>query len=139
MFDEEILAGMSFGPPGPAARSSVRLQLRLPWYRTLPLSCLEELKLTVDGDEVGAEDLSVVVGGEPRPLSSVKDLHRVGWFVLDTIDVELAASKEYAPGAHLVKVAMRLRIPYGDKDYRIGQFGQVAECERELTLLARDE
>ncbi len=138
MFDEDILAGMSYAPPGADGESGVRVQLRLPWYRSLPLSCIEGLTLSLDGGSVPAEEVAVIVGGQPQSLASVAALHDVLWFVLDTIDVQLRPGV-CDPGRHRVGVTMNLRIPYGDQDYRIVRFTQVARCERELTLQRRSE
>jgi hypothetical protein len=79
-----------------------RLRVRLNWYRSLPLSCVEAIELTVDGRRV--EDLAIRVNGYEGP---VEDLPAdVWWPVLE--DAELLGDI----GFGALDLAMTLRIPY---------------------------
>lgn len=138
MFEDQLLAGLCPAPRGPGASPAVRVQLRLPWYRSLPLSCIERLDLTIDGAAQPADGLTLVINGSRHALSDVARLHEVWWFVLDTVEVEVPASMK--PGPHQVRAALALQIPYGDPDFRPQlDIKQVAECTRELRLAGRNE
>jgi hypothetical protein len=140
MFEDELLVGLRPAPPGSSASAAVRVQVRLPWYRSLPLSCIERLGLTIDGEVQPQDRLTLVINGDGHPLAAVPGLHEVWWFVLDAVDVEVDAVPPLAPGTHEVGVAMELRIPYGDPDFRPDlNIRQVAECTKALTLAGRDE
>jgi hypothetical protein len=139
LFDEEVLQGIGLAPPRPDAPLAVRLQLRLPWYRSLPLSCIERLSVAIDGEEQTEDRLRVVVNGELRSLHEVAEMHEVWWFVLDTVDLQIASTGGLEPGKHEVRVGLQLRIPYGDPHFRDFECSQVAECTKELELLGKDE
>ncbi|MCU1481842.1 MAG: flagellar biosynthesis protein [Subtercola sp.] len=140
MFESELVAGLRFAPRGPEDGSAVRVQLRLPWYRSLQLRCIERLELTIDGETLPEEGLTIVINGASHPLSEVQQSHEVWWFVLDLLEVELDSAQNVAPGTHRVSATLALQIPYGDKDWRAGlDIKQLAECTKELTLAGRDE
>jgi hypothetical protein len=137
VFDEDMIAGrhLTLGPR--RATPSVRMQLRLPWYRSLPLSCVEGLEVELDGRRTPDEHLALRVNGHHHPVYELRQLHEVWWFVLDALELVVATSAEVDPGAHRVAVTLRLRIPYGDRDFRNLEFVQVARCAREMQLLER--
>ena len=84
------------------------LAVHLPWYRSLPISCLESLEVTVDGAPVAVREVSV--GGFTGP---VEDAGASGaqWDLRDPLDVALAAAGT-AGAAHQVEVSLDVRIPY---------------------------
>ncbi len=87
------------------------LEVRLPWYRSLPFSCVEALELSVDGEPVPADELRVIVKAQERRLGELRWLDDETWFVRDPIVVR--APRAVAPGAPIdVRVALRVRIPY---------------------------
>jgi hypothetical protein len=138
MFEDQVLVGLRTAPLSAGATSATWLQLRLPWYRSLQLSCIEGLEITIDGEVQSEEELTIVIAGARHPLSGVASLRDVWWFVLDAVDVELAT--ELQPGPHQVAVSLALQIPYGDADFRPQlDIKQVAECTRELLLPGKDE
>ena len=86
----------------------LNLAVHLPWYRSLPVSCLESLDVTVDGAPVAVREVSV--GGFTGP---VEDAAASGaqWDLRDALDVALAAAG--APGtSHQLQVSLAVRIPY---------------------------
>jgi hypothetical protein len=138
MYEDHLLAGLRLGPP--ADRETVLLQMRLPWYRSLPLSCIKRLELEIDGHDQPADHLRVVINGDARSLPEVANMSETWWFVLDAIDLEVRAAPSLSPGAHRVKAGLELRIPYGDPDFRPElNIRQAVSCTRDLTLLGRDE
>ncbi len=138
MFDELMISGeelysVADGGPG------VRMNIRLPWYRSLPLSCLERLEVDIDGERADRDGVTVSLYGETHGLEEAAKCHTVSWFVLDTANVHVRTQSELAPGRHRVDLTMGLRIPYGDPDFRPSVYTQVARCSRELTLAGSDD
>lgn len=138
MFDESMIAGrhLTLGPRG--AAQAVRMRVRLPWYRSLPLSCIEGLELEMDGERVAEERLALRINGHDHPMAEVPALCDVWWFVLDALELVAATRTELGSGAHRVGLTLRLRIPYGDPDYRDIAFVQVARCVRQMGVLGTD-
>lgn len=71
----------------PAARRAgddLTLDIRLPWYRSLPLSTVEIARLEIDGRPVAASDISLEIDGRRYPVNALGDLVDVWWYVLDS-------------------------------------------------------
>ena len=84
------------------------LAVHLPWYRSLPISCLESVAIAVDGAPVAVR--SVGVSGF---AGSVEDAARSEewWDLRDPLDVLLDAPAR--PGDVLpLEVGIAVRIPY---------------------------
>ncbi|HVB33459.1 MAG TPA: DUF6379 domain-containing protein [Patescibacteria group bacterium] len=134
MFDEQIINGELLYPE-PGGAPGVRLRIRLPWYRSLPLSCIERVEVTIDGEPVNRAEVSLTLDGLNHTLDEAAGLHDVWWFVLDTADLHIRRNKPLSPGDHPVTVTLGCRIPYSATDF---VFRQVARCEKTLTLVGRD-
>jgi hypothetical protein len=93
---------------GDALRRSAghaRLRLALPWIRSMPLACIRDLTIRVDGDPV---DIVVLLGDRRVTPGRLGD--EVSWWYLqDRLVLELP---EIAPGAHTVAVSFDLEVPY---------------------------
>ena len=75
-------------PNGLIAEDSLRvhpeglaLSLTLPWYRSLWLSSVASLQLTIDGDEVPAEDLAFELQGVRYSLDQLPEQSDVLWYL----------------------------------------------------------
>ena len=85
-----------------------RLELRLNWYRSLPLSCVEAVELAIDGEPV--TDLRLRLQDFEAPVDELGDAVDAWWRVLDS--AELVAGVDVPAGDHDVELAVSLRIPY---------------------------
>jgi hypothetical protein len=84
------------------------LTLHLPWYRSLPLSCLEALDVRIDGTP--ARVLAVAVGSFAGTVPDAASSEEV-WDLRDALDVSLDAPG--SPGdQRTVEVDVAVRIPY---------------------------
>jgi hypothetical protein len=83
------------------------VRVGLPWIRSMPLACVRELSVTIDGAEVAGLRLRL---GERR-LAPEQLIHETGWwFTQDRVLLE--ADHELTPGDHEVVVTFRLLVPY---------------------------
>jgi hypothetical protein len=87
-----------------------RFDLRMPWYRALPLSSVEGLDVTIDGDAVPSDALRLTYGEETYRLADLPPLYEDWWFVADPIVVH--APRAIERGEHELDVTIALRIPY---------------------------
>jgi hypothetical protein len=96
-------------PDALSARSGrLSVAVHLPWYRSLPVSCLEALDVRVDGAPVGV--LAVSVGGFAGAVADAA-YSEAWWDLRDAADVALDAPG--SPGdARTVEVDVAVRIPY---------------------------
>ena len=91
------------------ARASV--EVRMPWYRALPGSCIAGARLTIDGVEAPAESLRWRMNGREFTFAQLVDETGEWWFPTDSAvlsgDVPARDAAE-----HEVGVELTLYIPY---------------------------
>ncbi|MDQ0693043.1 DUF6379 domain-containing protein [Arthrobacter sp. W4I7] len=89
------------------------LALTLPWYRSLWLSSVSSLKLTVDGQDVPEQDLSLELGGTRYALADLPAKSETLWYLQEH---PLLIAKRDTPvvlgGQHTVQLIGELRLPY---------------------------
>jgi Domain of unknown function (DUF6379) len=108
MLTEQVIADASLQSEGDA----FAFLLRLPWYRSLPLSSLEELHVTIDGQSVPSEELRVSYGGMTYALSDLPPLYDEWWYVADPAEVRVPKAGGLPAGEHELDVTIAVRIPY---------------------------
>ena len=90
-------------------RASV--EVRIPWYRAVPASCIADVTFTVDGRTPPAESVRVELNGTARTVAEFPTLTDEQWFPTDALtvsgDLDLEAGAEYRVG-----VGLKLFIPY---------------------------
>ncbi|MFJ9243850.1 DUF6379 domain-containing protein [Streptomyces sp. NPDC101776] len=87
--------------------------LRLTWYRALPLSCVERITVTVDGTPVPDEAITLELDSTgPLSLSVLPSLTDTWWYVLDSALLTVDTATAVEPGDHEVTVVLGLYIPY---------------------------
>lgn len=90
----------------PDGRLSVAVHL--PWYRSLPLSCLEAIHVRLD--DVPVDVVSIAVPGFEGTTGDALDSD-VDWDLRDALDVATDAPARSGQTARL-EVALDVRIPY---------------------------
>ena len=84
------------------------LAVHLPWYRSLPISCLESVDVRVD--DAPATVRSVAVPGFTGATTDA-GTSEVSWDLRDPLDVALDVASQ--PGdTHHLEVTVAVRIPY---------------------------
>lgn len=89
----------------------VAVEVRLPWYRALPGSCIAGAKLTVDGADAPADSLRWQMNGREFTFADLVDETGEWWFPTDSVvlsgDLPVEADED-----HEVRVDLTLFIPY---------------------------
>jgi hypothetical protein len=96
----------------------VRLNVRMPWYRALPLSSVADVRWTVDGQAVPRESITWTVDGSTYRLDELPPRHDKWWYVLDSavLEGDLIASDR---DRHHTAVTLALYIPYITTDHGV--------------------
>ena len=88
------------------------VEVRIPWYRALPASCIAGATLSVDGVPAPAETLRWELNGRERTFDDMKDDTEEWWFPLDSAvlsgDIPVTADDS----EHEVAVDLTVFIPY---------------------------
>jgi Domain of unknown function (DUF6379) len=95
-----------------AVDGGFELDIHLNWYRSLPLSSLKTLELTVNGELVAREEITFLVNGNEYALDELQEHWDEMWFVLDPATLRVRRPL-VRPGVG-AEVSLRLgnRIPY---------------------------
>jgi hypothetical protein len=96
-----------------ATENGYEIQLRLLWYRTLPLSCIEKVQLTLDGQPVDPGLLRFGINDRQFRLAELEELVEEYWFVQDAASLEVLQPGKVSRGeSHTLEVELALRFPY---------------------------
>jgi sugar phosphate isomerase/epimerase len=89
------------------------LALTLPWYRSLWLSSVSSLRLTVDGQDIPAENLSLELGGVRYALPDLPAQSETLWYLQEHPLLIATTESPVALGEqHTVRLIGELRLPY---------------------------
>lgn len=98
--------------PAPSRPGHLVLDVRLPWYRTLPLSVVEIAALDVDGQPVALDGARLELEGHSHALSSLPQLTTVQWFVQDSALLHVDLPGFDPAAAHEIALLIKLYPPY---------------------------
>jgi hypothetical protein len=96
-----------------ATESGFEIRLRFKWYRSLPLSCLQDFQLSLDGQPVDPGAISFGINGHLYRLDELADKVEEFWFILDSAIVSVDLPGMVKPGeSHQIGVVFGMRAPY---------------------------
>jgi hypothetical protein len=98
-------------PVGRRTATGAVLDIRLPWYRSLPLSTVEVASLRVDGREIAPERMRFELNGRTFRLSELGEQVKEYWFVTDSAFLHVDDAALLADG-HAVELTLNLYPPY---------------------------
>jgi Domain of unknown function (DUF6379) len=95
-----------------AADDGFELAIHLNWYRSLPLSSVKTVELTVNGEPVARDEITFAVNGAEYSLDELAERWDEMWFVLDP--ATLRVSRPLVQAGEEAEVSLKLgnRIPY---------------------------
>ncbi len=96
-----------------ASPEGYAFEVRLNWYRSLPLSSVEVLSLALDGQTVPLEQVRFAINGHEYGLAELPERYEEFWFVQDSAVLKvLQPDKVKAGETHQLDAEMSLRYPY---------------------------
>jgi hypothetical protein len=96
-----------------ASESGFEFKVRLHWYRSLPLSCVEKLSVQLDGESIEAQKIQLCVNEKTHKLDELAELVDEVWFVQDSAVVKVQLPGKVQVGEkHTVEVELIMRAPY---------------------------
>ena len=89
------------------------IALTVPWYRSLWLSSVSDLAVSVEGREIPKDDLRVELGDRTYRVDELPGQWDVLWFIQDRLVVVVPLDEPPAEGQEVdVEVTVDLRLPY---------------------------
>src|SRR3954451_3289010 len=89
---------------------ALELSVRLNWYRSLPLSCVEQLEVRLDGADL--PPATVELDGVSSSVADLTTADDRWWHVLDSARVRVPLEHAPVAGRHEVELVLGSRIPY---------------------------
>jgi hypothetical protein len=89
------------------------IALTVPWYRSLWLSSVSDIAVSVDGREIPKEQLRVELGERTYRVEELADQWDTLWFIQDRLVVVVPLDEPPAEGEEVdVEATVDLRLPY---------------------------
>jgi hypothetical protein len=89
------------------------IALTVPWYRSLWLSSVSDIAVSVEGREIPKDDLRVELGERTYRVDELADQWDTLWFIQDRLVVVVPLDQPPAEGQPVdVEVTVDLRLPY---------------------------
>lgn len=85
---------------------------RLPYYRGLGLSMVEDIAVTVDGDVQPREAVRFSVRGKTYTLDEMETVYDDRWNFGEKATITVLKAGGLAAGAHKIEFAVRMRVSY---------------------------
>ena len=85
---------------------------RLPYYRGLGLSMIEDIAITVDGEAIARNDIRFSVRGRTWTLDEMETEYGDRWNFGEKACLVALKPGGLKPGAHRIELVERLRISY---------------------------
>jgi hypothetical protein len=102
---------------------------RLPYYRGLGLSMIEDVAITIDGQSIPRDRIRLALRGRSWTLDELETVYDDRWNFGEKARVIVAHPGGLTPGVHKVGIAVRMRVSYLP-------FVPTTKTERELDLAA---
>lgn len=91
----------------------VALALELPWYRSLWLSAVTNIALTLNGNEINKDQLSLELNGKTYPISTLPEQWETLWFIQDHPLLVANLDNPIPEGSDIdVAITFELRVLY---------------------------
>ena len=85
---------------------------RLPYYRGLGLSMIEDILVSVDGEKIERENVRFSVRGKTYTLDEMETVYDDRWNFGEKATITALKPGGLAPGKHKIEFGVRMRISY---------------------------
>jgi hypothetical protein len=108
MICEETVRNIRSG----AGTTGFQFGARLPYYRGLGLSMVEEVAVTVDGNAIARDKVRLTVNGETYTMDGLETEYEAVWGMGDIATVSVELPGGLSPGTHKLELMEQLRVSY---------------------------
>lgn len=113
MFDKYIICEDGFQNTVDGGKiTGFQFKARLPYYRGIGLSMIEDLKIKVDSEEIPREAIQVTLHGNTYTLDGMEAEYEDRWEFGEKGIVKVHKSGGLTSGEHKIEVVPHLRISY---------------------------
>lgn len=95
-----------------ATATGFEIDIRLPWYRSVPLSVVQVREVVVDGETIAPEKTIFEINNTKLSLDELASQTDNWWFVVDSALLHVDHEPIEPGSTHEVSVTVSLRPPY---------------------------
>lgn len=110
-----------------AMHKGCSVAVRVPWYRSLPVSVVEVVEITIDGTALPLNNVLFSIEGELIPIDQLDKQTKSVWYVLDDAYLVIPDANVEQGKTYDVAVTLAIYPPYID-DYK-----RITRTEKRLT------
>lgn len=92
--------------------AGIALSVRLTSYRSLPLSCIQAIQLSIDGRSCDPAELRLALNYATHSVAELAGLSHVWWFILDYAELFAPLVVPLAAGPHEIEGTLVTVEPY---------------------------
>lgn len=92
--------------------AGIAFGVRLPWYRSLPMSVVDVAELKIDGQAVPKSKVRIEVNGHAFAADALGELVDEWWYVLDSARIHVDDAALARSAKHTVDLTLTLYPPY---------------------------
>ncbi len=108
------------------------VDLRINYYRGLPLSAVKKIELTVDGEKIPDYLVLAELNGKEFTVPQMKELYAEYWGIKTPMHVRVF-NYGLAPGEHEVAVRIEYKSPY--MEFAPGIYGMIdGSCKKKMVV-----
>lgn len=85
---------------------------RLPYYRGLGLSMVEDIAVTVDGERIAPEKITLSLRGKTWPLAALETEYEERWEMGEIATIRVERPGGLGSGPHEITLTEQLRVSY---------------------------
>jgi len=113
MYDDCIIVGEEFKNVTQGGEViGFQIGMRIPYYRGVVLSLLDETRLAVDGELVAQEDIALTISGKTLPLTELENDPITKWEFGDVGILTISRPGGLSAGEHKLELHQHVRTPY---------------------------
>jgi hypothetical protein len=112
LHDRKFICGDGLRNVISGGKKGYAFKVRLPDYRSLPLSCIVGIELMVNGQAVDPSTIILKLAEDTFRLSQLPALHTKTWWVLDTAELFVPSGYDLKAGEHDVAGTLIFLLPY---------------------------
>ena len=89
----------------------IKVQMGLPFYRSIPVSCIEQFDLALDGQSIKPDEVFFEIKNKKIKLTELTKEYQTWWCPMDKPHITIKRAGGLTKGVHKIYGKMKIRWP----------------------------